>query len=694
MRSFSTILVLVLCGSLSAQTIDYARDVAPIFDAHCRRCHGEKKQEGGLRVDIRRRMFAGGDTGPAVVAKDAAKSHLIARITETDDDKRMPPSGPPLDAAKVRTLKLWIDQGAAWPDALAGVESYDKHWAYRPIRRPEPPGNGAQHPVDAFVIAKLGNVKPSPAADPATLLRRLHLDLVGLPPTVADLDRFTRDCGSSGNIPSEIVSREVDRLLASPHFGERWGRHWLDLARFAESDGYENDVIRPDAWRFRDWVVAAFNDDMPFDRFTLEQLAGDLLPSPTPSQKIAVGFHRNTLWNTAASGDKEEFRTYAIKDRAETTATAWMGMTLGCAKCHSHKYDPVSQREYYQLYAYFNNTDNDDVAVPGGRALSLRAVKRASHVHVRGNFLEKGAETLPGTPVFLPTLESRAAMSDRLDLARWLLDPAHPLTARVAANRVWQHLFGHGLVTTPDNFGPGGEPPSHPELLDWLATEYRRQGWSTKSLIRTIVMSHTYRQSSARRADVGDPSNRLLARQNRFRVEAEIVRDLALSVSGLMDAQLGGPSIVPPFPEGFLNFQFTAEGLKMPTPKHHRRSLYIHVQRTLGHPFLSAFEAADGNQPCVRRERSTTAVQALTMLNDPVMIECTRALGKRLAALPEATRVHDAFQLCMGRSPTERERTIVEDLVRTQTKLGAGPDAVWFGVARALMNSEGFITRE
>ncbi|MBN9119421.1 MAG: PSD1 domain-containing protein [Planctomycetes bacterium] len=685
-------LALVLpCGAGAADG-DFARDVRPILQKNCFRCHGEKKQEGGLRLDVRRRAFAGGDTAPAVApGKDG---ELLKRITARDEKLAMPP-GDPLSDADVATLKAWVAQGAPWPDALAGKEPAADHWAFRPLKRPPvPAARGATTDVDRFVLAKLnaGGPSPAPAADKRTLVRRLHLDLVGLPPTPEEVKRFLDDNSA------DAYEKLVDRLLASPHFGERWGRHWLDLARFAESDGYENDRIRPDAWRFRDWVIAAVNSDVPFDRFTIEQLAGDLLPGATNEQKVAAGFHRHTLWNSAASADKEEFRTFAIKDRTDTTGLVWMGLTVGCAQCHSHKYDPLAHREYYQLYAFFNRTDNAEVKLEGKSAIAtLKAVERETRVHIRGNFLQPGPVVKPGTPAFLPPLKPRGDVADRLDLARWLVAPAHPLTARVAANHVWQHLFGVGLVPTPENFGLNGTRPRHPELLDWLATEFVRLKWSRKALVRTIVLSATYRRSSRRPPDTTtDPNNELLSRQNRYRVEAEIVRDAALAASGLLSTKTGGPSIVPPFPEGLLEQKFTNEALKLPGPDRHRRGVYIHVQRTLPHPTLATFDGADGNAPCPRRDRSITPLQALTLLNDPVYVECARALGDRVrkAGENDESRLRFAFELCLGRPPTDRERTVLAALVQRQRKLGATDDAVWFGVARTLLNLEEFTTRE
>ncbi|MBI2805032.1 MAG: PSD1 domain-containing protein [Planctomycetes bacterium] len=696
--------------SHAGERVDYARDIAPIFAKRCIRCHGPKRAEGGLRLDVRRRAHIGGDTGPALVPKQTKKSELLRRIN-AGDDKRMPPAGDPLTDKQKDLLRAWIEQGAAWPDELAGKEDHQSHWAFRPVKRPPVPKvknrPHVRSPIDAFLLARLESKgsKLSPPASATTLLRRLHLDLIGLPPTPDEVDAFVKDY-SAPSTQHSALEKVVARLLASPHYGERWGRHWLDLARFAESDGYENDNLRPHAWRYRDWVIDAVNRDLPFDRFTIEQLAGDLLPNATTEQKVATGLHRNTLWNSAASGDKEEFRTYAIRDRADTTAAAWMGLTLGCAKCHSHKYDPISQREYYQFYAFFNNTNHQDIALPdGGKAMTLIEKKRVTHIHKRGNFLHKGDEVVPGTPTFLPPLTMRGKMADRLDLARWLVNPKHPLTARVTVNRIWQQLFGVGLVATPENFGLSGQPPSHPELLDWLADEFVRLKWSQKALIRAIVLSEAYRQRSvvgqafepdAREKNVRLESLTYFSRQNRFRVEAEIVRDLALAASGLLDRKLGGPSIVPPFPEGLLAQRFQAEALRMPTKAHHRRGVYIHVQRTLTYPMLAAFDAADGNQPCLRRDRSTTPMQALTLLNDPVFTEAAKALGARLqkSAAERDERLRLGFLFCLGRAPKARELGVLSDLVAVQQKLGASEDAIWTGVARTLLNLDEFITRE
>ena len=706
-KSVRNLVAIVLCASHAAaaqdQPIDFARDVLPIFRAKCFSCHGPKTTEGGLRLDTRRRALLGGDSGSTIIKKESSKSELITRITAEKNDGRMPPKGEPLSNRQIDTLRRWVDDGAKWPDKLAGEDRPSQHWAFRRIDRPTVPDAGVENPIDAFIISKLKahKLSPSKRADRSTLIRRLYLDLIGLPPSPEAVHRFLNDRDDNA------YAKVVDELLSSKHFGERWARHWLDLARFAESDGYENDRIRSHAFRYRDWVIDAINNDLPFDQFTVDQLAGDLMPDATDAQKIATGFHRNTLWNSAASADKEEFRVRAIKDRTETTGTVWMGLTLRCCQCHSHKYDPIAQREYYSMYAFFNRTDNNDTTVGGRGAQTLKSAKRDSFVHRRGNFLSRGPKVEPRTPAFLPKLETRGQQPDRLDLARWLVNPDHPLTARVAVNRYWQHLFRQGIVPSPENFGQNGEQPTHPELLDWLASEFIRLNWSRKKLIRTIVMSATYQQSSHQQiadceingttnATCVDPPNRLLWRQNRLRVEAEIVRDLALSVSGLLNLKMHGPSIVPPFPKGLGDFRLNNETLRQPGGGRFRRGIYIHVQRTFTFPTLAAFDAADGNEACVRRDRSNTPMQALTLLNDPVFNNCTSVFGKRIQRLGENKdeRLTSAFEICFAREPSTEEMSVLHTLVQSQKDAGADEDEIWRGVARTMLNLEAFITRE
>ena len=600
------------------------------------------------------------------------------------------------------------------------------HWSFVQPRLPSLPSprqpHLARNPIDQFILSALQKqgLELSPEAGRATLIRRLSLDLRGLPPSVDEVTRFLQDN------QEDAFEQLVNRMLASPQFGEHWGRHWLDLARYADSDGYEKDSARPYAFLYRDWVVAAINRDLPFDEFSLEQLAGDLLPAASPSNKVATGFHRNTLTNREGGVDEEEFRCKAVVDRVNTTATVWLGLTVGCAECHDHKYDPITQRDYYQLYAFFNNASEKDLPMPRPgewdsflaakqkwnqersrleRALKVSGVTentkptdlekalkdhekrqpqfagpraqiladepglRKTHIHIRGDFLRPGDEVHPSTPTALHPLRTTNAAPTRLDLAHWLFDSTNPLTARVVVNRVWHHLFGQGLVPTVNDFGARGEKPSHPELLDWLALEFHGMNWSRKDLIRLIVQSGTYRQSSNMDPELArlDPNNRLLARQNRFRLEAETIRDAALSVSGLLNTELGGPGIRPPLPADIaaLGYADSVQWKQSEGSDVFRRGLYIFFQRTVPYPMLVTFDAPDSNITCARRERSNTPLQALTLLNDPVFWQTAQALARRIgidldSQPDDAIRL--AFNLCLTRQPTREELQHLRDL--------------------------------
>jgi mono/diheme cytochrome c family protein len=758
----------------SAAKIDFDRDVRPILAAHCVSCHGPDKQKGGFRLDDRKSLLEGGNGGAAVVVGKSADSRLVHAVAGVGSDAKMPPEkNPPLTAAQVGVLRAWIDQGAPWAGgavvARAAGPARPAHWAYSRPQRPAVPGNDPD-PIDAFILARLrqAGLTPNPEADRATLLRRLSFDLTGLPPTPEELAAFLADPAP------EAYSTVVNRLLASPHFGERWGRHWLDLARYADSDGYEKDTGRPFAWRYRDYVIRAFNADVPYDRFTVEQLAGDLLPDATQDQRIATGFHRNTLTNKEGGADQEEFRVAACVDRVNTTATVWLGHTVGCAQCHDHKYDAISQREFYQLFAFFNSDREADIpaplpgeeealkgrraafeaeksklaaAVADGKAKNLPAAEqtkrqkaltdhakkapaptpamtlalgptRPTHVMIRGDFLRKGVKVEPG---FLSAVGVRGEAKTRLDLARWLVAPENPLTARVAANWVWGKLFGRGLVGTPEDFGVQGERPTHPELLDWLASEFaspqRGEPWSLKGLIRTVVTSAAYKRAAAVTPEMTarDPLNRLLARQSRLRLEAELVRDNALAVSGLLTRTVGGPSVRPPQPPGIseLTYANSVRWVESTGPDRYRRGLYTWYQRTSPYPMLTTFDAADGAVCTAKRERSNTPLQALTVLNDPVFVEAAQAFGKRVLTetkgMTDAERMTHAVRLALGRIPTDSERDRLLRL-RSEVRLTAAdaarvlgtyrPDGVppadaaaWVLVARVLLNLDEFVTR-
>lgn len=703
--------------------VDFSRDVLPILSRNCFTCHGpdEGSREADLRLDRADAVLAEAPGGPAVVVPgQPLQSELFLRVSSDDEDLIMPPVsvGSRLSESQISTLRSWIQQGG----------KFDDHWSFRPLQNDPPPvvlrEDWVRNPIDRFVLAKLqhAGLTPSPEADRQTLIRRLSLDLRGLPPTLEEIGQFVADPAP------DAYSQLVERLLASPHFGERWARSWLDLAHYADSDGYLGDAFRPHAWMYRDWVIAAINQDLPFDQFTIEQLAGDLLPDARLSQRTATGFLRNTLRNTEAGVDLEEYRLQEIVDRVNTVGVGWLGLSLGCAECHSHKYDPISQREFYQIFAFFN--DADDVDLPATKAMTVakRKQPRVSYVHLRGDYRSRGPEVQPGTPAVLPPLQSRGQVPDRLDFARWLVAADNPLTPRVAVNQVWQQLFGRGLVASTDNFGAAGETPSHPALVDWLGGEYIRHGWSRKALIRKIVHSATYRQVAAQRPELQqtDPENVLLARQARFRVDAENIRDVALSAAGLLEHTIGGPSIRPPQPAYIASISRNTQWKASTGPDLYRRGLYILFRRATPYPMLTTFDAPASTTVCVRRERSNSPLQALTLLNDPVFFEAAQALGLQLAAQPTLTvqqRLDAAFQRCVGRQPNQEERERLrlfwnerveayQDDPATAAKVmpsekkrmpngiqrpegvALAEQAAWVLTSRVLMNLDLFLTRE
>lgn len=602
------------------------------------------------------------------------------------------------------------------------------HWAFQPVVRKEIPDTATVNPVDTFILAGLEAEKlsPSPQANPATLLRRLYLDLTGLIPTQDESRTFLADWEKS---PKEAYDVLVEKLLASPHFGEHWGRHWLDLARYADSDGYLGDTARIWAWIYRDWVIDAINRNQPFDQFSIEQLAGDLLPNRTLEQKIATGFHRNTMRNTEAGVDLELYRTKEVVDRVSATGAVFLGLTLGCAECHDHKHDPVSQKEFYQLYSFFNNAAISSAEVPMTPELEiyakanlsakdkkkkpppkLKALARVfrerdkdrltTHIHTRGEYSRPGEAVAPGTPAVLHSFKSKNKIPNRLDLAKWLFDEKNPLTARVAANRVWQNLFGIGIVSTSDDFGTEGARPTHPELLDWLATEYRRLGWNRKDLIRLIVQSSTYRQSSVIRPDLANhpTGNTLIWRQNSFRVPAETVRDIHLAASGLLTRKVGGPgSIRPPLPAFVAEVGRSVKWPETKGPDRNRRGMYIFLKRTVMFPMLTAFDAPDTSVSCSRRGRTNTAMQALTLLNDPVFFECSEKLGTALYQKHKnsiSPALKELFQTCLNRLPSQTEEAALlaahDDLIAT-TKT---PQDAMIATTRIVLNLDEFISRD
>jgi mono/diheme cytochrome c family protein len=842
--------------------VDYLTQIKPILARNCANCHGVRKQQVGLRVDSGRGLLEGGDSGPALVPGESAKSLIIHAVTGTESASQMPPEGEKLTDAEIVLLKRWIDEGAKFPTdevaASAETKSSD-HWAFKPIRHLAVPAIDesltARNGIDGFLLQRLKQerISPSPQADLTTVIRRVHLDLLGVPPSVELIHEFLADQSP------DAYERLIDRLLASPHYGERWGRDWLDAARYADSNGFTRDQPRT-IWKYRDWVINALNQNLPFDQFTIEQIAGDLLPSPTLEQLVATGFHRNTLINEEGGTDPEQFRVEAVVDRVNTTGTVFLGLTIGCAQCHDHKYDPISQREYYQLYAFFNSTEflPGDPAAPridvpsieqirqqeperktqirasihkleqelkdqstsiaadladwekglteddkkklpfnvknavdlplsdrsethkrdlDGYFRNLRVARdkypqldeiarlresepkfpstmitreidkpRQSFIHIRGDFLRHGAKVDAAFPVVLTTTntgppQSTASehKSNRLALAQWLVSDDNPLTSRVIANRYWQRFFGRGLVETENDFGTQGDPPTHPELLDWIASEFRAGGitrasatgelvsnsaigprWDLKRLHRLFVSSATYRQSSHTRPDLIaiDPMNKLLARQSRLRVDAEIVRDMALAVSGMLTEELGGSPVYPPQPDGVFDFTQDKKPWKTSTGRErYRKAMYTHLWRSSLYPAMAVFDFPEPNVTCTRRIRSNTPLQSLTLANDETFFEFARGFTVRLLetmGADDSQRLAVAFETALGRQPTSNELARLRGFLQQQRErfsadataaesvapkpvppgIAISEAAAWTAVSRVLMNLDEFITRE
>lgn len=669
-------LLLAICGLAWGQGApEFQRDVRPILNKKCLACHGpdEHGRQAGLRLDT----FEGATARGAIVAGNAAKSRVMARVG--NDKMPMPPSGPRLTTTEMDTLRRWIDGGA----------KYTAHWAYAKPRAgalPEVKDLGwVKNDMDRFVLARLERegLAPSAEASREVLARRAALDLTGMGPEEKLLRAYLGDKSVGA------YEKYVDGLLASPRYGERWAKVWLDLARYADSQGYEKDNKRQ-IWPYRDWVIRAFNENLPFDRFTVLQLAGDLIEDPSIDDLIATGFHRNTMTNTEGGTDDEEFRDVAVRDRVAVTGQVWMGQTWGCAQCHSHKYDPISQKEFYQLYAFLNQTADDDH--PSDRPMlkltstastmvlkELEAGKqRKTRIYERGNFLSPGEEVTAGTPAFLHAMPEKAK-KNRLGLAEWIVNAENPLTARVAVNRFWARLFGRGIVETEEDFGTQGATPTHPDLLDFLAVEFQKD-WNVKRLLKLVVMSATYRQDSTVTPLLRekDPENRLLARGARFRMEAEMVRDQALGAAGLLSEKMYGPPVMPWQPDGV--WLVVYNGDRWVTSKgddRYRRALYTFMRRTSGYPSMMNFDAPTGELCTIRRDRTNTPLQALTTLNDPAFMEAGQKLA--LEAMEGTARGEDVarriFERVLVRKPAATELARVMQLHRqTEAELRAKPE--------------------
>ena len=812
--------LLALSVSQGAEHVDFTKDVLPVLQRHCFECHGPGAQEGGLRFDNQDEFLSGGYSGPAVVSGKPSESELLRRVSlDRLHDDAMPPVGPGLSDREVIRLRQWIQQGGELPDTIP----QQKHWAYvAPVWQSSPAG-GLQDSmiidptIDGWITAAHidEGLQFAPVAKKSQLIRRLAFDVTGLPPrpeVVAGVK--WRDDG---------YESLVDEFLQSEEFGVRWARMWLDLARYADSHGFQRDDLR-NMWAYRDWVVDALNNDMPFDQFTITQIAGDLLPDANEGTRIATGFHRCAPTNVEAGTDPEESRINQVFDRVNTTGAVWLGVTLECAQCHDHKYDPFSQEEYYRFAAYFNSTeaeaeranpkvpssikfigpsmnlshdpweterksisqslsdarknvkkikgektgneviqdeseqpttcggetlvdqqdqqDDADVrlktmekkvrqlqnklaSIPEAKTLVMqeRAKPRETFVFNRGDFTDPSKQVEPGTPIVLGGRNDGPA--NRLMLAQWLVSQDNPLTARVFVNRVWFEIFGQGIVTTLEDFGVKGERPTHPELLDSLAVEFMEDGWSLKKLVRRIVTSRTYRQSSTVTPEkrLQDMQNKWLARGPRFRLDAEGIRDNALTIAGLLSTAKGGPSIRPPQPNGLWTKvggqKYTYE--VSPGEQQYRRGIYVVLKRGSPYPSFMTFDATERMTCMTSRSRSNTPLQALVLLNDPVYTDAAFAFGRRmLSESPEDTdtsRIGYGFRIAVSRQPTAREVNLLQKLLNSERKalvanpkkveaimkdhpainipesMNANELAAWYVIATTILNLDETITK-
>jgi hypothetical protein len=675
-------------------------EVAPILARHCLECHGRSMQKGKLALMSERAALAGGKSGPAIVPGKADESLLWEYV----DSDEMPRDRPHLSDAEKRTLKRWIADGAKWgtPEIdpfLASTErraGYD-WWSLQPISTPEVPAvrdvRWARNALDRFVLSRLEakNLQPAPQADRRTLIRRLSFDLIGLPPDPDEVERFVAD-------PSESAYETlVDRLLASPHYGERWARHWLDVVRYGESQGFERNHVRDSIWRYRDWVINAFNRDMPYDEFVRQQIAGDVLHPNDLSALLATGYHVCGTWDQVAhlegSSEMQKATRYdELEDLVGTLGQTFLGLTINCARCHDHKFDPISQKEYYQVAALLGgvNQEKDERSKIALRASSEQiGFSGVAHVIVPRQppvyaVLERGDHRKPGAVVSPAGLKALVGLNGdfglrpdapeaqrRAALAAWLTDPRNPLTARVFVNRVWYHHFGQGIVDTPSDFGFNGGRPSHPELLDALASRFVASGWKIKELHRLIVTSAVYRQASQvhnERAEQVDADNRLLWRANRRRLEGEAVRDAALAIAGALNERLGGPSYV----DVALNRKGANDNHEFGPPTGefsaavNRRTIYRLWARAGSHPMLETLDCPDPSVMSPRRSRTITPIQALALSNSAFVEKCAAEFSKRVRRErgdDVGRQVERAWRLAFGRAPRGRERALACDFV-------------------------------
>ena len=662
----------VLLVSPAARAADYQTDIVPLLKERCMSCHGSVKQKGGLRLDAGALIRKGGKH-TVIVPGDSGRSALIKHVLSTDEDERMPPEGARLTSAQIDTLRQWIDGGALYPKEEVIPKMPSEHWSFQPVHRPLVPAvkdkAWVRNGIDAFVLAKLeqqGRNAPAQAA-PSALLRRLHLDVTGLPPTVAEQERYAK----SGDL-----NAVMDDLLERPGYGERWARHWLDVVRYADSNGYERDAEKPFVWRYRDYVIRALNNDKPFNRFVLEQLAGDELPDCSLETKIATGFLRLGHWDDEPA-DPATDRYDQLDDIVSTTGQAFLGLTIGCARCHDHKFEPLSTRDYYSLVAVFNPLERprdgrkeltitvDGVATYAWREAASKAVE--THVLMRGSPARQGDLVAPAVPAILvkeqPAFPGPEASGTRrrLGLAQWIASDRNPLTARVMVNRVWQQHFGQGLVTTASDFGLMGAAPSHPELLDWLADWFMHDaGWSLKKLHRLILSSRTWQ--AARSPDS-------LVRYRRLEVEA--IRDSMLAVSGRLNPKRFGPAMKPGIPQAALEANTDKEKVWEASDEQEasRRSIYAFIKRGLVVPMLETLDLADTVSSCPQRQVTTVAPQALTLFNGEFVNQQAKHLAARLkreAGDDPVKQIALAWRLALCREPSRDELAKMQAFLKEQ----------------------------
>ena len=757
----TSILLLASLQTYAEASISFNRDVLPILANHCFACHGPDagQREADLRLDLEVAAKADRDGSFAIKPGDITQSMLIERINEADPDLKMPPLHfqKPLTEKQKRTLETWVREGATW----------ESHWAFNDLTNPvvpEVPADHIQNDIDKFLIHQLRisgvQLEMNGLADKVTLIRRLSFDLRGLPPTIEEVTSFVSE--------GQSYEQLVDSFLSSLSYGERMAQYWLDLVRYADSGGYHSDVtvhISP----YRDYVIKSFNDNLPFNQFTIEQLAGDLLPESTEWQIIATGYNRLNKTTEEGGAQPDEYIVKYAADRIRTTSGAWLGITLGCAECHDHKYDPFTAGDFYSFGAFFADIQEVGQYTGGRREPEIRVptlpqraelarleseIQQATldneteqlaeltkakaalekqfvrtmitrsvapkeiRVLPRGDWLnQSGPVVEPAFPTSLTTTptEKQGRLS-RLDLANWIVADSNPLTSRVFVNRVWKLLFGRGISPRLDDFGAQGEAPTHPELLDFLSYRFVESGWDVKALIKYIVSSHAYQQSSlvSETAAATDPENTLFARQLRWRLDAEFIRDTALKTSGLLDPTIGGPSVFPYQPTGYWQY------LNFPTRKwnaddgddQYRRGLYTHWQRTFVHPSMLAFDAPTREECVAQRSVSNTPSAALALLNDPTYVEAARALGQRVikeGGSTDVERINWLFMTVLSRYPTAEELPTVADLFEScrtqftmdvksaielqkvgQFQLEAGINiseaSAWSMVGRALLN--------